>query len=79
MNLLKNDNGGKTAAYFDLQTDDEIIIKGFRVINGPKGFFISSPSEKGKDGKYYDNVILPDQLKKKVETIALEEYEKSKR
>ena len=76
MNPLQNDGSGKTAAFFDIQTDDEIIIKGFRIVNGPKGLFISAPDEKGKDGKYYENVIMPKDLKAKLEKLAIEEYQR---
>ena len=71
---LKNDSGGKTAAFFDIQTNDGIIIKGFRIVNGSNGLFVSAPNDKGKDGKYYDNVILPKEMKSEVEKMALEEY-----
>jgi len=71
---LKNDSGGKTKAFFDIQTNDGIIIKGFRIVNGSNGLFVSAPNDKGKDGKYYDNVILPKEMKSEVEKMALEEY-----
>jgi stage V sporulation protein G len=74
MNMLENKAGGKMAAFFDIQTPDEIIIKGFRLINGANGLFISSPDEKGKDGKYYESVILPKEMKTSLEKLAIEEY-----
>jgi len=73
---LKNDSGGKTKAFFDIQTNDGIIIKGFRIVDGSNGLFVSAPNEKGKDGKYYDNVILPKEMKSEVEKMALEEFNK---
>ena len=76
INPLKNDSGGKTAAFFDIQTNDGIIIKGFRIVNGSNGLFISAPNDKGKDGKYYDNVILPKEMKSDVEKQAIEEFNK---
>lgn len=75
MNHLQNDNGGKTAAFFDIKTDDEIIIKGFRIVNGTNGLFVSAPDEKGKDGKYYERVSLPKEMRQKLEKMALKEYE----
>jgi stage V sporulation protein G len=77
MNQLKSDGGGKTAAFFDIQTDDGITIKGFRLVNGSNGLFMSAPDQKGKDGKYYENVILPKEMKSELEKIALEEYNKN--
>ncbi len=75
MSKLDNSTGG-LRAYFDIQTDDEIIIKGFRVVNGPNGLFVSAPNEKGKDGKYYETVTLPKEMKQKLEKMAIEEYNK---
>jgi stage V sporulation protein G len=77
MNHLKN-SSGKTAAFFDIQTNDGITIKGFKVVNGSNGLFVSSPNEKGKDGKYYETVILPKEMKEGLDKIALDEYDKSK-
>jgi stage V sporulation protein G len=76
MNLLKNDSGSKTAAFFDIQTQDGIVLKGFRIVNGSNGLFVSSPNEKGKDGKYYETVILPKEMKDNLDKLALEEYDK---
>jgi stage V sporulation protein G len=78
MNHLKSNSGGKTAAFFDIQTDDGITIKGFKVVNGSNGLFVSSPNEKGKDGKYYETVILPKEIKDNVEKIAMDEYDRTK-
>ncbi len=72
MHLVKGDS--KTVAYCDVQTDDKIVIKGFKLINGTKGLFLSAPNEKGKDGKYYDSVILPKELRDNLEKMAIEEY-----
>ncbi len=77
MNHL-NSNSGKTAAFFDIQTNDGITIKGFKVVNGSNGLFVSSPNEKGKDGKYYETVILPKEMKSELEKMALDEYDKTK-
>ena len=76
MNPLKN-SASKTVAYFDMQTNDGIVIKGFRIVNGTNGLFVSSPDEKGKDGKYYESVILPKEMKDQLQQIALEEYNKA--
>lgn len=76
MNKINNSNSGKTLAFFDIQLDNGIIIKGFRIIDGTKGMFISCPDEKGKDGKFYETVILPKELKSELEKMALEEFNK---
>ena len=77
MNLLKSEGSGKTAAFFDIQTNDGIILKGFRLVNGSNGLFLSSPDQKGKDGKYYETVTLPKEMKSELEKMAIEDYSKS--
>jgi stage V sporulation protein G len=77
MNPLKSNGSGKTAAFFDIQTNDGIIIKGFRLINGSNGLFLSSPDQKGKDGKYYETVTLPKEMKSELEKMAIEEFNKT--
>lgn len=37
-----------------------IVIKGFKVVEGRDSVFVSWPSQKGKDGKYYDQVYALD-------------------
>lgn len=77
MNPLKSDGSGKTAAFFDIQTNDGIVIKGFRLVNGSNGLFLSSPDQKGKDGKYYETVTLPKEIKSELEKLAIDEYNKT--
>lgn len=71
---LEKSGSGKVAAFFDMQTDDEIVIKGFRLVNGANGLFVSAPNDKGKDGKYYDSVVLPKKMKSSLEKLAVEEF-----
>ncbi len=70
------DGNGKLLAFFDVQTNDGIVIKGFRLFNGSKGMFISAPADKGKDGKYYESVLLPRDLTDTLQKIAIEKYKK---
>ena len=76
MNPLESRGSGKTLAYFDVQTDDEILMKGFRLVNGVNGLFVSSPNVKGKDGKYYETIVLPKPMKTTLDKLAKEEYSK---
>ena len=67
--------GSKTAAFFDVETEEGIIVKGFSLVQGPKGLFMSVPSDKGKDDKYYEKVLFPDNLKKELNDMAVKKYE----
>lgn len=70
-------NSGKSVAFVDIETNDGIIIKGFRLVNGNQGMFLASPDEKGKDGKYYETVIVPKEIKAELEKLAIIEYNKT--
>ncbi|MFA7421583.1 MAG: septation protein SpoVG family protein [Melioribacteraceae bacterium] len=74
INPLQGNSNSKTAAFFDFQTDDGILIKGFRIVSGANGLFIASPSEKGKDGKYYDSIVLPKEMKDELQKMAITEF-----
>lgn len=50
----------KTKAFIDLELDGTLVIKGLTLVEGKKGLFLSFPSTKGKDGKYYDSIYSLD-------------------
>lgn len=50
----------KTKAFVDLALDDTLVIKGLTLVEGKDGLFLSFPSTKGKDGKYYNSVYSLD-------------------
>lgn len=50
----------KTKAFIDLKLDDTLVIKGLTLVEGRKGLFLSFPSTKGKDGKYYNSIYSLD-------------------
>lgn len=46
----------KTKAFVELKLDDVLIVKGLSLVEGKNGLFLSFPSSKGKDNKYYNSV-----------------------
>lgn len=50
----------KTKAFIDIELDGTLVIKGVTLVEGKKGLFLSFPSAKGKDGKYYNSVYSLD-------------------
>lgn len=50
----------KTKAFVDLALDDTLVIKGLTLVEGKYGLFLSFPSTKGKDEKYYNSVYSLD-------------------
>ena len=65
---------GKVRAFFDLITEEGFIIKGFRLVEGINGLFVSMPSQKGQDGEYYDTVLADRVLRDKISQIAIQDY-----
>jgi DNA-binding cell septation regulator SpoVG len=72
------DGESKTTAFFDLETNEGIIIKGFTLVESANGLFASAPSEKGKDGKYYDKVLMSNELKTQLNELAISHYDQLK-
>lgn len=54
------DGNSKTKAFIEVCLDETLIIKGMRLVEGSKGLFLSFPSTKGKDGKYYNLIYSMD-------------------
>ncbi|MFH1853878.1 MAG: SpoVG family protein [Candidatus Omnitrophota bacterium] len=48
------DGDSKLKAFADVSFAGVFMVKGLRVVEGKSGLFVSMPSEKGKDGKWYD-------------------------
>lgn len=54
------DGNSKTKAFIELTLDNTVVIKGMTLVEGSKGLFLSFPSSKGKDGKYYNSIYSMD-------------------
>ena len=73
---MNTGNWGKVRAFFDLTTKDGFTIKGFKLIEGINGLFVSMPSQKGNDDEYYDTVWIDSkQLREELATLAISEYQ----
>jgi stage V sporulation protein G len=63
-------------AFVSINLDDEIVIKNLKVVEGKNGLFVSMPSEKAEDGKYYDAVYCLNQdTRDYVQEKVLDAYE----
>lgn len=75
---LNKFNSGKLKAFVDLMVDNKIVIKGWRLIDGARGMFLSCPREKGKDDKYYDTVsFVLEADKSLVENMVIQHYKQT--
>ena len=67
--------GSKLKAFVDLSIGGCLIVKGFKVVQGEEGLFVSMPSQPGKDGKWYQ-VALPStkEKRKEINDVILSAY-----
>ncbi len=65
---------GKVRAFFDLRTEEGFVIKGFKIIEGINGLFVSMPSQKGKEDEYFDTVWVEKDLRDTLNKLALDQY-----
>jgi len=66
---------GKLKAFAKVVFNHELAVKGFKVIDGSKGLFVATPSEKGSDDKYYPTVYInSDDLYNDLQTAVIGAY-----
>ena len=65
---------GKLRAFFDLRTNEGIVVKGFKIVEGINGMFVGMPSQKGKEEEYFDTVFMDQGLREELSQVALEAY-----
>ncbi len=74
INRLDGEGAGK--AFCDVVIAESILIKGFKVVEGKKGLFVSMPQQKGKDGQWYDTVIpLTKETRQQIFEVVLQAYQ----
>lgn len=75
INMRKYDSDSNLKAFFNVETNEGMVVKGFKIVSGQNGLFVSNPSEYSKkDDKYYDRVYIPRELKDELEKDAIKEY-----
>lgn len=68
-----------TKAFIELKLDNVLIVKDLSLVEGKKGLFLSYPSSKGRDGKYYNTVYsLDKEWREKLENVCIKKYKKLK-
>ncbi len=53
--IYRLEGESKLKAFADISVAG-MTVKGFSVVDGSKGLFVSMPRHQGKDGKWYDTV-----------------------
>ena len=67
---------GTLKAFADVKVGGTLIIKGFRVVQGKRGVFVSMPQRAGKDGKWFDTITpVTEDFREELEQKVLEAYD----
>jgi stage V sporulation protein G len=76
VDIRKIEGDGNLKAFADVKFSDVVIIKGFNVLKGKRGVFVTMPRKASKDGRWFD-ILTPmnEEVKKEIETKILEAYE----
>jgi len=73
--LYRLDGDSALKAFADVIVAEQVLVKGIRVVEGKDGLFVSMPQNQGKDGKWYETVmLLNDELKEALTETVLEAY-----
>ena len=76
--LHRFNGGGATKAICDVSIADQFLVKGFRIVEGKNGLFVSAPREPGKDGKWYDSAFpLTAETRGALHEVVLSAYKES--
>ena len=67
---------GSCKAMADVRIGGSLLIKGFCVVDGKKGIFVSLPRKASKDGRWFDTLEVEGDLKRQIEEKVLESYER---
>ena len=65
---------GKIKAFFDLETSEGLVVKGFKLVQGINGLFVGFPSQKGNDDEYYDTVWAEKDLREELSQLAIDYF-----
>ena len=75
--IYRQPEGRSLKAFVDLSIDNVLLIKGIRIVQGPKGLFVSMPQGQGKDKRWYDSIRCLDQeFKKRLDEEVMSAYTK---
>ncbi len=69
----------KLKAFASVTFDDCFVVRGLKIIAGNGGMFVAMPSRKKPDGTYQDiSHPINNEMRDKLETCVISEYEKTK-
>ena len=76
VDIRKITGDGNLKAFADVRVGDSLVIKGFCVMQGKSGIFVSMPRKASKDGRWFDILEPDDSLKRELEQKVLASYDR---
>jgi stage V sporulation protein G len=76
VDIRKMTGDGTLKAVADIRIGEGLIVKGFCVVQGKNGIFVSMPRKATKDGRWLDILEPDDVLKRQLESKVLESYDR---
>lgn len=74
IDMRRSDMEGNIKAFFKVQTDEGLVIDGFKIMNGKNGLFASMPSKKVGE-RFIETVTATREVKNELSRLALAAYE----
>jgi len=72
---INKGNWGKVRAFFDIRTQEGLVVKGFTLVEGINGQFVGLPSKKNdQSGDYMPTVWADDALRAELLQLATRAY-----
>lgn len=77
VDIRKFPGSGNLKALADVRFGENLIVKGFSVMQGKRGVFVSMPRKVTKDGKWFDMLTPTNEVfKGQIEEKVLEAYDR---
>ena len=76
VDIRKAMGDGNLKAFADVRINGNLVVKGFSVMQGKRGVFVSLPRKVNRGGKWFDTLSVSDELKARLEEKVLEAYDR---
>ncbi len=77
VDIRKMTGEGTLRGFADVKLGEVVVIRGFSIIKGKNGVFVSMPRKAGKDGRWFDMLQpLSESFKREIEDRVLEAFDR---
>lgn len=74
--IQRLDGKGSLKGFADISIANTFLIKGLKIVAGKEGLFVGMPSKQGKDGNWYNIIMLLNkEVKQQLSDLVISAYE----